>query len=61
MILSEVFHGSLFFNLCASAAVAEFCEWILVGTDVYTFFESIGSSLIHVNSFLMLMVLPLLI
>ena len=38
MILLELFQGWQFFNLCSSVARAEFCEWILVGSDVYTFF-----------------------
>ena len=42
----------------ASAAAREFCEWVKVGIDVYIPHLSIRSSLIHLRSFQLLVVLP---
>ena len=46
------------FKLGASAAASEFCEWVQVGIDVYTLIENIRSSLIHLHSFQLLVLLP---
>ena len=46
------------FKLSASVAASEFCEWVQVGTDVYTLIISIRSSLTHLHGFQQLVLLP---
>ena len=35
MVISELFHGMILFNLVACAAASAFCEWVQVGIDEY--------------------------
>ena len=44
------------FKLGASAVSSEFCDWVQVGIDVYI--PHIRSSLIHLHSFQLLVLLP---
>ena len=46
------------FKLGASAAASEFCEWVQVGIDVISLLEDIRSSLTHLHSFQLLVLLP---
>ena len=55
MIIWEMFHGRIS-KLAASAAASELCEWVQVGIDVYI--PHIRSSLIHLHSFQLLVLLP---
>ena len=45
------------FQLSASAAVSEFCEWVQVGIDI-SLIENLRSSLIHLHGFQFLVLLP---
>ena len=47
------------FQLSASAAASEFCEWVQVGIDIYiSLIKSIWSSLTHLDGFQLLVQLP---
>ena len=46
------------FKLSASAAASEFCEWDMVGIDVYILIENIRTGLIHLHGFQLLVLLP---
>ena len=46
------------FQLRASAAASEFCEWVQVGIDVYILIVSIRSNLTHLHGFQQLVLLP---
>ena len=54
----EIIHSRISLN---SAAAGEFCEWVLVGTDVYILHRNMKSSLIHLHGFQLLVLLPLII
>ena len=44
----EIIHSRISLN---SAAAAEFCEWVLVGTDLCILHRNMKSSLIHLHGF----------
>ena len=46
------------FQLDASAAASEFCEWVQVGIDLYNLIENIRSNLTLLHCFQLLVLLP---
>ena len=46
------------FKLSASAAANEFCEWVLVGIDVYIPHRKFMLNLTHLHGFQQLVLLP---